>query len=88
MSTAAEKRHMDRVAHLSCAVCGRDGPSVVHHLREGQGMSQRARNWLVIPLCPEDHTGRRGIRGDRSEMRLRKLSELDLLANTIARLSA
>lgn len=88
MSTVAERRHMDRVAHLSCSVCGREGPSVVHHLREGQGMAQRSSNWLTIPLCPDCHVGPRGIHGDRSELRLRKLSELDLLANTIARLSA
>lgn len=50
-------------------------------------MSQRASHWLTVPLCPRDHTGERGIHGDRSEMRLRKLTELDLLADTIRRLS-
>lgn len=88
MSTAAEKRYMDRVARLPCTVCGREGPSIVHHLREGQGMSQRASNFLTIALCPDCHTGPRGIHGDRSELRLRKLSEFDLLAKTIERLSA
>lgn len=87
MTTAAERRHMGRVAALPCSVCGAPGPSVVHHIREGHGMSQRASHWLTVPLCPRDHTGERGIHGDRSEMRLRKLTELDLLADTIRRLS-
>ena len=85
MTTAAEKRHMDRVAQLPCAVCGADGVHI-HHLREGQGMSQRASNWLVIPLCPPCHTGPNGIHGNKSLMRIQKLDELDLLAMTIERL--
>lgn len=87
MTTAAEKRHMARVARLTCAVCGVDGVHV-HHIREGQGMGQRASNWLVVPLCPDCHQGPRGIHGDRSALRLRKLDELDLLADTIRRLAA
>ena len=87
MTTAAERRHMGRVAALPCAVCGASPPSIVHHIREGQGMSQRASNWLAVPLCHADHVGPRGIHGDKSEMRMRKLDELDLLADTIARLA-
>lgn len=87
MTTAAEKRHMARVACLSCAVCDAEGVQV-HHIREGQGMGQRASNWLVVPLCPACHQGPRGIHGDRSALRLRKLDELDLLADTIRRLAA
>lgn len=87
MTTAAEKCYMDRVACLSCAVCGAEGVQV-HHIREGQGMSQRASNWLTVPLCPGCHTGPMGIHGDRTMMRIRKLDELDLLADTIRRLAA
>lgn len=79
---SADKRHMGRVADLPCACCGVQGVQV-HHIREGQGMAQRASNFLTIPLCEPCHTGPRGIHGDKSIMRTLKLSELDMLANTI-----
>lgn len=86
MTTKAEKRHMDRVADLPCACCGVRGVQV-HHIRDGQGMAQRASNFLTIPLCQPCHTGPRGVHGDKSLMRQLKLSELDMLAWTIERLS-
>lgn len=82
MTTKAEKEHMDAIASLPCACCGATGVHV-HHLREGMGMSKRASNWLTIPLCPDCHTGTNGLHGNRSYMRVRKLEEIDLLANTI-----
>lgn len=85
MSTAAEKRHMSRVAELSCACCGVTGVQV-HHIRETLGMSQRASNWLTIPLCPSCHTGPKGIHGDRTMLRIIKADELSLLADTLSKL--
>jgi hypothetical protein len=55
----------------------------LHHIREGQGAGQRASHWLVIPVCPECHQGPNGIHGDRSLLRIAKVSEVDLLARTI-----
>lgn len=81
----ADKIHMGRVAELPCACCGAMGVQV-HHLREGQGMAQRASNFLTIPLCEPCHTGSRGVHGDKSMMRLTKKTELDMLADTIERL--
>lgn len=46
-------------------------------------MSQRASNWLTIPLCPDCHTGPNGLHGNRSLMRIQKIEEIDLLARTI-----
>ena len=86
MSTRDERAWMGRVASLPCACCGQYGVQV-HHIREGQGMAQRASNFLTVPLCPECHTGTYGVHGDKSRMRARKLSELDLLADTIERLA-
>lgn len=86
MSTKAEREHMDRVASLPCACCGQHGVQV-HHIREGCGMAQRASNWLTVPLCEGCHTGTYGVHGDKSRMRARKLSELDMLADTIERLA-
>lgn len=85
--TKTEREHMGKVAAMPCACCGAHGVHV-HHIREGQGMSQRSSNWLVVPLCPDCHTGPSGIHGDKSFMRLRKLDEMDMLATTIKELMA
>ena len=37
------------VAALGCIVCGQ--PACIHHVRFGQGKSQRASDRLVLPLC-------------------------------------
>lgn len=77
---------MGRVSSLSCACCGKSGPSAVHHVREGQGIAQRAAHWLTIPLCHECHQSPKGVHGDQSLMRLYEVSELDMLATTIQKL--
>lgn len=79
-----DKEYMGRVAQLPCANCGAQ-PVEVHHIREGQGMAQRASNFLTIPLCPECHRGSRGIHGDRTAFLLNKLDEHKMLADTIAK---
>ena len=89
--TAAERNHHERIAGMSCVICDALGQpqmtaTEVHHLREGQGASQRASHWLVVPLCKEDHSQRYGLHGDRSRMRMAKMDELDMLAETIRRL--
>lgn len=83
--TVASKRHLDRVAQLPCAVCGASGVQV-HHLREGQGMGQRSGYMLTIPLCPEHHTGRHGIHGDRLDFKLQKKDEMTCLEDTLQEL--
>ncbi len=90
--TKLESGYMGRVAELGCIVChlldlrSSERPQL-HHIREGQGMSQRAPNWLVIPLCQEHHTGPQGVHGDRTYMKILKMDELDLLAEVIGRLN-
>lgn len=89
MTTAAEQAHMGRVAELGCVLCRHLGygptPATVHHIREGQGMSQRSSNFLTVPLCPEHHQGASGLHGlgVRGFNTRYKLDELDLLAMTI-----
>lgn len=84
MTTRAES-YMARIAQLPCAICGNEGVHV-HHIREGQGMSQRASSFLTVPLCPSCHQGPNGVHGDKSLLRIQKKTELDLLADTIAAL--
>ena len=73
---------MNLVAQLPCALCQQVGVEV-HHIREGQGMAQRADDMLVIPLCPDCHRGHLGIHGDKTMLKIKKCTELDLLADTI-----
>jgi len=80
------KQYKNKVASLGCMACRILGygetPAQLHHVREGQGMAQRASDWLVIPLCVEHHTGTNGIHGHGFEA-MTKLTEMDLLAATI-----
>lgn len=86
--SAKSKRHMGHIAEMPCILCTllgqrQIGRTYVHHLREDQGMSQRASDFLTIPLCYDCHQGPHGIHGDRSLLRVAKVSELDLLAATM-----
>lgn len=85
--TKAEKRHMAKVAELPCCLCGMM-PVELHHIREGQGMAQRAGNMLCIPLCASCHRGPKGIHGDKTMLRIRKVDELDLLNETLLKVAA
>jgi hypothetical protein len=82
--------YKNSVASIGCILCARLGytgtPAQLHHVREGQGMSQRASDYLVIPLCPEHHTGDIGIHGlgTRAFEAAYKVNELELLADTIS----
>lgn len=86
--SVAGKRHMGRVAKLSCALCGAS-PVEVHHIREGQGAAQRAQDTLTIPLCTDCHQGPNGLHGlgTRGFYTRYKKDELDLLAETLERLA-
>ena len=53
--SAAEKRHMGRVAALGCLVCG--APATIHHVTgfaDRMGRFSRSHR-LVVPLAPEYH---------------------------------
>jgi hypothetical protein len=86
--SAAEERWKERVAALDCLLCG-TRPVELHHIREGQGASQRAQDTLVLPLCPACHRGPNGFHGlGKKGFYMRyKRDELDLLAETIKRLA-
>lgn len=55
----AEREHLNKVADLCCIVCINQGvadsPAQIHHIRTGQGMSQRSSHYETIPLCPVHH---------------------------------
>lgn len=85
--TSSEREYMGRVAELSCCLCGAHSVEV-HHIRAGQGMGQRASNYLTVPLCARCHRGPQGVHGDKSMLRIHKVTEMDLLAKTVERLVA
>jgi hypothetical protein len=88
MTTAAEKRHMDKVASTGCVICGEF--ATLHHPRFACGMSQRANNWLVIPLCAYHHQhGPHGqsIHNGQREFESNYGTEAELLAQTIQRIT-
>lgn len=88
MATKAEKKHMNWVADLGCAVCRRMGyegtPAELHHPRAGTGAGQRASHMDVIPLCPEHHRGTTGLHGlgTKGFAKHYGYDEADLLADT------
>lgn len=62
----AEKLHLSRVTDLNCIVFRNEGlgdtPAEIHHCSSGTGMSVRADNFHVIPLCHTHHrTGGHGV---------------------------
>jgi hypothetical protein len=82
--SAAARRYHDKIANQPCALCREIGqpqqtPTTVHHIRAGQGMSQRAGDFLVVPLCHECHQGPDGIHGTRALWRIAGHDELSLL---------
>lgn len=88
-ATAADKRHMGRVAALCCMLCrwlglSDETPAVVHHLRTGQG-KMRAAHTDTIPLCPYHHQfsgqGVHDMGRDEFET-LYGISEIELLNQT------
>ncbi len=91
---SAERRYQIKVVALGCVVCRNLGegetPASLHHIRTGQGASQRAAHALVLPLCPEHHQhGGHGVAIHAGQQTWENIygSELELLAQTIIEVS-
>jgi hypothetical protein len=79
--TAAEKRHIERLAQLPCVVCGADGVEI-HEPEQGL--------WFVaMPLCPTCHRDPKyGWHGQRLNWKAVKYGELDAINATIRMLES
>ena len=89
-----QAEYLGKLVRLGCIACRKlydayepPDPSlqmtVIHHPREGQGMGQRAHNWLAIPLCIPHHTGATGVHQNGNRIPALLADEVDLLAWTI-----
>lgn len=83
MKSAAQQAYLADVHNQRCALCTKlgkqqDSPTEAHHPRDGQGMSQRAGDFCAIALCGDCHRGPQGIHGDRTLLRMAKVTEWDL----------
>jgi len=81
-------QYLGRVKELDCVLCSlldqpQSGVTEAHHIRTGHGLGDRASDYLAVALCVECHRGTHGFHGTKALMKVAKLSELDLLAETI-----
>lgn len=91
-ATAAEKRHLARIASMPCIVCEKVfhiyEPRVqVHHVRARHGWG-RSSHKAIIPLCMEHHTGATGVHsmGREQFKEMFGYSEIELLEIVLNRL--
>lgn len=82
---------MMRIKRMPCICCTllgskQESSTDAHHIRQ----DREARNdWLTIPLCHNScHQGPLGVHGDRTYLRILKMSEWALLAHVISALTA
>ena len=65
--TKADKQRFTKLVDMGCILCRHIGtpgtPAEIHHLRSGQGMSQRAPHEQTIPLCAYHHRSSEGYHG-------------------------
>jgi hypothetical protein len=75
-----ERRHIGRVKELPCSVCGQEGPSDAHHIKQH-------RQYTVVALCKSCHQGSfMGIHGQKRAWIIAKMDELDALNQTLTNL--
>jgi len=78
--TAAERRHIEKLAQLPCVVCDAPGPSEVHEPEQGL--------WFAsMPLCPACHRGPDGWHGTRMRWKLRRMNELQAINKAVEMVS-
>lgn len=76
--TMSERAHVERVKESGCACCGAPGQVEAHEIEQGQ--------WFTaVGLCPDCHRGTNGLHGTKAYMRVRKLTELSMLNETLRR---
>lgn len=85
---AAERAHMGRVKRMACICCTllqarQQHPTDVHHIIVND---QPRNHWLTLPLCWSCHQGPKGVHGDKTFLRILKMTEWTLLGFVLAEL--
>ena len=74
---AQEKAWVGLVKAQHCSVCGAEGPSDAHHIKQGH-------HYTVVALCKSCHQGSKmGWHGEKAAWRLAKMEETDALNETV-----
>jgi len=74
---AQEKAWVGLVKAQPCSVCGAEGPSEAHHIKQGL-------HYTTVALCVSCHKGNKmGWHGEKAAWRLAKMEEIDALNETI-----
>lgn len=91
----SDKLHLSRITEMGCIVCLLElhvyTTPEIHHIRTGQGLSQRADDKSAIGLCPGHHRlGGYGvaIHAGQKEFEKNHGTELELLAQVNGFLNA
>lgn len=85
---AEESAHMGRLKKMECVCCRlmsslQTFPTDVHHII----VNDQSRNhYLTLPLCWSCHQGPKGVHGDKTFLRILKMTEWTLLAFVLAEL--
>jgi hypothetical protein len=79
---AKEKAWVSLVKEQPCSVCGMEGPSDAHHIKQGL-------HYTVVALCKSCHQGARmGWHGEKAAWRIAKMEEIDALNVTVGNVAA
>lgn len=85
-ATAAGLQYLGRIALMRCVCCRllgmrQESKTDAHHIREDR---EPRNDFLTLPLCHFGcHQGPLGVHGDRTYLRMLKMSEWGLLAIVI-----
>ena len=78
--TALEAAHVSKVVSVACVVCDAPPPSEAHEPEQGM--------WFAcVALCAECHRGNGGWHDTRLRWKLRKVSELKAINETLRRVA-
>ena len=81
-----ENAHLAAVKACDCVTCDAPGPSIAHHVVQGD-------HYTTCALCEPCHVGKHGVHGDQTMLRLRfriggTAGELRAINETLRRVAA
>lgn len=84
--TKIEAAHLEAVKSVACVCCDAPAPSEAHHVVQGD-------HFTACALCQPCHTGKGGVHGDQTMLRLRYRvagvwGELAAINETLRRVAA